>query len=87
MYLRYVIALATDRVILTAVLVACTTLIMLTFTLESSPNCWAILGTSPAASMMPRASSILSEKVNSPKNNRVVCRNAVRHRAMICLIH
>ena len=88
LYLRYLPAVfATLRVRLTAVVVACTTLIMLTLTLESKPNCCAILGTSLAASIMPRPSSIFCGKVRSPKKSNVVCINAVRQIAMTCLHH
>lgn len=80
-------ALATVRVRLTAVVVACTTDIIFTLTLESSPNCCAIRGTSFAASIMPSPNSILSGKVISPKNNSVVCKKAVKHSAAICFIH
>ena len=43
-----------------------------------------VLGTSFAASIIPSPSSILPEKVKSPRNSRVVWRNAVRQMAMTC---
>ena len=40
-----------------------------------------------AASIMPRPNSIVVGKVSRPKYSKVVCKKAVRHRAMTCFIH
>ena len=69
----------------TAVLTVWVTLIILNLILVSSPNCWAILGTSFAESIMPNPNSVFVCHVSSPKNSSVVCRKAVKHRAKICL--
>ena len=63
----YLIALVTVLDRLTAVVVAWTTFMTLTLTLESNPNCCAILGTSLPASMTPSPNSIFVGKVKSPK--------------------
>ena len=78
-------AIVLDR--FTAVAVACTALIRLNFAELSSPNCCAILGTSFAASIIPKPSKAFPLNVISPKYKSVVCKNAVKHVATTCFIH
>ena len=81
----YLCAMA--RVKLIAVVVVWTALIMLTLVLVSSPKCWAIRGTSFAASMTPRPRSAWDCMVIKPIMRSVVCIKVVKQRAMICLHH
>ena len=63
----HLIALDTVLDRLTAVVVAWTTFMTFTFTLESRPNCCAILGTSLPANMTPKPRSIFVGKVSKPR--------------------
>ena len=83
----YLTALIIVLPIFTAVVDAWNTLIILTLTELSRPNCCAIRGTSLAANIIPRPNNILVLNVIKPRYSKVVCINAVKHNAAICFIH